>query len=125
MISSENKENIKRLGCVIGDNDLLNNVMNSLEKGESKLFESAEVGCVIIKPVFRDGDIGMLVWVAISSSRDAIKTYLPFFENLAKDTDMKFMQFKTKRRGFRRFIKQFNFIESRPSDGFFVFEKEV
>ena len=118
-------QKINALGRQVGNVNLLSQVKDSLLKREAILYEHDDIGVVIIKPTYHNGNIGMLVWLAIGSGVNVIETYLPLFEAMAKKTDMKFIMFETKRRGFSRFIKKFNFVEIRPSRGFFMFIKEV
>jgi len=125
MLSSSSQSKIKALADKYHRPGLLEDVMNELARGTSISFEHEDIGVVVLKPVTQDGRLGMLVWVVIGFCKNAIATHLALFEKMARDSHMKFIEFHTPRRGFARFIKQFNFKQTRPSDGFFVFTKEV
>jgi len=125
MLTRKQAKQIKRLGDTSDYPQLLTNVEKALSSGKAKAFIDDSVGIVITKPTFRDGSMGMLVWVAIGYCCNAISRYLPFFELIAIDSGCKFIEFRTRRKGFKRLAPTFNFKEARPSDGFFVFTKEV
>jgi hypothetical protein len=118
-------QKIDELGKKFNDPLLLNRINCSLLKREAVIYEHESVGVVVTKPTYHNGKPSMLIWVAIGIGINVIETYLPLFEMIAKQTGMKFIVFETKRRGFSRFIKKFDFIEDRPRGGFFVFTKEV
>lgn len=124
-ITNRHAKLIKRLGDTSDYPQLLKNVKNALCSGAAKAFINDDVGIVITKPVFNGKKMGMLVWVAIGFCQNAITRYLPFFELIAADSGCKFIEFRTRRKGFKRLAPQFNFTETRPCDGFFVFTKEV
>ena len=125
MISQNSQQKIDLLGSKDGNPDLLSNVVSSIESGEAIVFEHEAIGCVIAKPVFRDSKIGMLIWVGVSNCGNGISKCSPFFHNMAKNIGMNFIEFRTKRTGFKRLAKKLNFEESDPVDGFLVFIKEV
>jgi hypothetical protein len=125
MLSDYASKKIHLLGKRNNSPSLLNQVADSLLKCESMLYEHDEIGVVITKPTYHDGKLGMLIWVAIGFGVNVVEKYLPLFEKAAKETGMAFIMFETKRKGFSRFIKKFNFTEHRPRGDFFVFIKEV
>jgi hypothetical protein len=125
MLTRKSYKQIKRLGERSDYPNLINEVMRELNNGKAKAFIHPSIGTVITKPTYKNGKVGMLVWVAIGYCAKAIERYLPFFEQVAKGSGCKFIEFRTKRKGFKRLAPQFNFKETRPCDGFFVFTKEV
>jgi hypothetical protein len=125
ILSSYSQQKINTLGMKNNYPSLLPSVVKAIDEGKAMVFEHKNIGCVVTKPIIIDDKFGMLVWVAIGYCKDAIKKYLPFFVKMARRSGMKFIEFQTKRKGFKRLAPKFNFKEARPCDGFFVFRKEV
>jgi hypothetical protein len=125
MLPRKSYKQIKRLGEWSDYPNLINEVMRELNNGKAKAFIHESIGTAITKTTYNNGKQGMLMWVAIGYCANAIKRYLPFFEKVAKGSGCKFIEFRTRRKGFKRLAPQFNFKESRPIDGFFIFTKEV
>jgi hypothetical protein len=125
ILPNKSYKQIKRLGERSDYPNLIYEVMEDLDKGKATCFANPSIGTVITKPIYHDGKLGMIVWVAIGYCANAIKRYLPFFEKVAKGSGCKFIEFRTRRKGFKRLAPQFNFKESRPIGGFFIFTKEV
>lgn len=120
------RKKIQRLGELNNYPQLISQVDKALSKGKATLFSNEDLGIVVAKPIFYKSQFGMLIWVAIGGNRkDAIASFLPHFEIIAKRSKGEFIMFETRRKGFKRLAPKFGFTETHPRDGFFVFKKEV
>ena len=125
-LTPQQRKKIKRLGERSAYPNLINEVEDSLIRGNAVIASNDDMGTVVFRAVYHDGELGMLVWVAIGGNcRNAIANYLPKFEVMARRGYGKFIMFETRRKGFRRLAPKFGFTETRPRDGFFVFKKGV
>jgi hypothetical protein len=109
-----------------------NNLVNFTEQTNHDLINGAALAfvegsetLVIVKPIIRKGKLGMLIWSAISQGKNGIETYLPTFLKIAKATNTEFIEFQSKRPGFKRLAKKIQFTQAHSSNGFFVYRREV
>lgn len=105
---------------------------NFNEQAQSELASNKVIGycepgelCILLKPIFRKGKLGMLIWAAISRGKNGISKYLPVFLKIAKETHTEFIEFQSKRPGFCRLATKIDFTQAHSSNGFFVFRREV
>tara|TARA_Y100000780_G_scaffold230085_1_gene251367 strand:- start:606 stop:986 length:381 start_codon:yes stop_codon:yes gene_type:complete len=126
MLTKSQHKQIRRLGERSAYPELIDEVEGALSRGSAVIASNEDMGTVVFRATHHEGELGMLVWVAIGGKcRNAIANYLPKFELMARRGYGKFIMFETRRKGFRRLAPKFGFTETHPRDGFFVFKKEV
>lgn len=124
-IIQQYKSQIERLAEKFDAANLYDEIYQLVDKGKAGVIYSPRMGLVVAKPTFSNGEMGLLIWVAISNMGSAIKQYLTFFEDLTRRMGMCFIEFHSKRPGFKRVAKTFNFKQIHQYDGFLVYRKEV
>ena len=116
---------IEVLAKSIGEKNLVENINLHLITGNAIGFFHCDVGCAVVKPVFSNGRLGLLMWVVVSQCKKGIEQFLPMFLKMAKESHTEFIEFHTKRPGFKRLANKIHFTQTHSSDGFFVYRREV
>jgi hypothetical protein len=124
-LPGEFKAQFDKLGKSARLIDFVRQLNAELTQGKVKCVYLPNKVCAIIKPVFNQGRLGMLVYAAVSNCKQGLIDHLPWFIDLAKDGDAHFIEFQSKRPGFKRLASTIKFIQTHQRDGFFVYRREV
>jgi hypothetical protein len=119
---------VKPIEALAKSNDLpnfINDINQHLKTGKAAGFFHNDVGCAVVKPVFDNGRLGLLMWAVVSHCKNGIEQFLPMFLKMAKDSNTEFIEFHSKRPGFKRLAKKIHFTQARSQNGFFVYRREV
>lgn len=124
-LPSEFSAQFEKLGKSANLDRFVSQLNAELTQGKVKCVYSPRKVCAIIKPVFNQGRLGMLVYAAVSNCKSGLVDHLPWFIELAKGGGAHFIEFQSKRPGFKRLASKINFTQTHQRDGFFVYRREV
>lgn len=116
---------LRDLATSSGQPDLINKLHIAEDQKKISIFSDPELGLIVAKPVIRDNEKTLLVWVAISRIKNGIECGMPFLFDLAKDSGVTKIEFRTKRKGFARAAAKYNFQPIGTDNDFYVFQAEV
>lgn len=105
--------------------DFIVNANEELRNGRVIGYEVSGDACVLMKPTFRKGKLGMLIWAVVSRLANGVADNLPKFIQMAKDANATYIEFYSRRPGFKRLAKKFKFNQARDISGLFVYRREV
>lgn len=101
------KAKIDALGLAQNEPDLYDRVYSECVNNRSFAFISRS-GCVVLTPIVGPG---VLIWIAVSETRADWAAHLNAIDYLARCIDAKFVELYTLRKGFRRVLPGYGYVE--------------
>ena len=99
--------------------NLLNDIQHALHAGRAMCFGDNE-NCIVVKPLAG----GMHIWLAIQQGKETLANY-SFIEEMARQTNIPFIQFETKRKGFDRVAVRHGYVHVGDRDNYKIWRKEL
>jgi len=81
---------------------------------------------IIMRPILDHQErVGMLVWVGIHKAQQGVGQYFQLVHSMAKASNMAFIRFETKRKGFVKLGARFGYKRIGQRSDYTIYQKEV
>ncbi len=117
---------LKKLELDTGYTTLTSDLESDISKGDSTLIQFSRNVALVIKPIFKSGELGLFVHLGVSRELNALHSFNKTLDELAALSGFKFIQFKSKRKGFARIANRLGYSAlGVDKNQFTIYQKEV
>ncbi len=117
---------LKKLELDTGYSTLTSDLESDIVNGDSTLIQFSGNVALVVKPIFNNGELGLFVHLGVSRELNALHSFNKTLDELAALSGFKFIQFKSKRKGFARIATSLGYHASGVDENqFTIYQKEV
>jgi hypothetical protein len=125
MLPEEFFPDIDALGKRFNEPNLLAQVKAAIHSGQAIPFTYTDT-LIVMRPILDHQDrIGMLVWIGIHRAQKGVSKYFQLVLSIAKASNMAFIRFETKRKGFVKLGARFGYERIGQRNDYTIYQREV